>query len=225
MNALVFGDLHGAIRAMYARADEWSHDHARAVDLIIQVGDFGVYPVPERQEAEKVVQYGPGDYAHLAAEGWSAPIPTYFCKGNNEDFEALSGPLLPGLHYMADSTVRQFGDTRVAFLGGAWSPKTFDGRQFKPKHFTREAVERLYEQEFDVLISHEAPSGLWFPGRGRPVGAPPIRKLIDEKQPGLMIHGHHHQAMETTIGRTRVVSLCRLLPRARTDRCFIELEL
>ena len=62
-------------------------------EAILQVGDFGVYPVPERQEPKKVEQYGPGEYARLAAEGWRAPIPTFFCKGNNEDYEALEEPL------------------------------------------------------------------------------------------------------------------------------------
>jgi Icc-related predicted phosphoesterase len=225
MQALVFGDLHGAIRAMYSRAAEWSQEHGRPVDVILQVGDFGIYPVPDRQEPEKVVQYGPGDYSQLAAENWSAPIPTHFCKGNNEDFEALEKPLLPGLHYVPDGSVRTFGNTRVAFLGGAWSPKTFDGRQIKAKHFTREALERLFDEEFDLLVTHEAPGGLRFPGRGHPVGAPPLRALIEEKQPPLHIHGHHHWSLVSEIGRTKVISLCRLTAGARTDRCVFALEL
>jgi Predicted phosphoesterases, related to the Icc protein len=225
MLALVFGDLHGCIRAMYSRAADWSRQNDVEVDVILQVGDLGVYPVPDRQEEEKKTQYGPGDYAKLAAEGWEAPIPTYFCKGNNEDFEALNGPLLPGLHYMPDGTVQHFGSTRIAFIGGAWSRKTFEGRQFKPKHFTHESLERLNEQEFDIVLSHEAPSGLWFPGRTHAVGAPPLRQLILEKQPRLFIHGHHHQAMQSEIGQTKVISLCRFSPRSPMNRCMMPLEL
>lgn len=225
MLALVFGDLHGSIRAMYSRTEEWSRDQRRTVDSIIQVGDFGVYPVPERQEEEKVIQYGPGDYAKLAAEGWSAPIPTYFCKGNNEDFEALEGPLLPGLHYMRDGSVITLGKTRIAFIGGAWSRKTYEGLQFKAKHIHREAVEKLFDEEFDVLISHDAPAGTWFPGRIRPMGAPPLRQLVEAKQPRLMIHGHHHQVNESEIGRTKVISLCRFAARGPLTHCVYALEL
>jgi Icc-related predicted phosphoesterase len=225
MLALVFGDLHGTIRAMYVRAESWSRENAQRVDLILQVGDFGVYPLPERQEPKKIEQYGPGEYAKLAAESWAAPIPTYFCKGNNEDYEALEQPLLPGLHYMPDGTVRQFGATRVAFLGGAWSRKTYEGLQFKPKHILRDAVESLHEQQFEVLICHEAPGGLRFPGRVYAVGAPPLRALVEAKQPRLVIHGHHHQFMESEIGPTKVISLCRFSPRLRSDRCLVPLGL
>jgi Icc-related predicted phosphoesterase len=224
VQALVFGDLHGSIRAMYARAQRWAEENHREVEVILQVGDFGIYPVPERQEREKIEQYGPGDYHRLAAEGWSAPIPTYFCKGNNEDFDAIDGPLLPGLYYMPDGTVRQFGDTRVAFIGGAWSRKSYDSDEPKPRHVSRCGLERLYEQEWELLISHECPAGLRFLGRRYAVGAPPLRALIENKKPPLVIHGHHHQSMETLVGETRVVSLCRF-SQQRPDRCFLPLDL
>jgi Icc-related predicted phosphoesterase len=225
MQALVFGDLHGSIATMYDRAAAWERENDRRVDVILQVGDFGVYPVPERQEPDKILQYGPGEYSKLAAEGWKAPIQTFFCKGNNEDFDALTGPLLPGLHYVPDGTVLEIGSTRIGFIGGAWSPKTFDGRQFKAKHFTRESVEALRAHDFDVLISHEAPGGLRFPGRERPMGAPPLRKLVEEKQPKLLIHGHHHQHHVSEIGLTKVISLCRLTSSSPANRCMFALEL
>ena len=126
---------------------------------------------------------------------------------------------------MPDGSVQQFGQTRVAFLGGGWSKKTYEGRQFKAKHIPPDAVERLHNEAFDVLITHEAPGGLRFPGMEHAVGAPPIRALIEEKQPLLHIHGHHHQSMVSQIGATKVVSLCRLTPGARTESCIYPLEL
>lgn len=225
MQALVFGDLHGQIRAMYRRARAWEEAESKPVEVILQVGDFGVYPAPERQEPEKQAQYGPGDYAALVAEGWSAPIPTYFCKGNNEDFEALESPLLPNLHFVRDGTVLSLGQSRVAFLGGAWSRKSYEGAEPKPKHIGRAALERLYGQEFDILICHEAPAGVRLPGRAYAVGAPPLRTLIENMRPRLVIHGHHHQFAETQLGDTRVISLARFYPSRPSGYALFPLAL
>lgn len=224
MQALVFGDLHGQIKSMYAQAEAWSREKERPVEVLLQVGDFGIYPVPAHMPEEKQVKYGLGDYGVIIAEGAPVPIPTYFCKGNNEDFEALEAPLLPGLHYMPDGTVKTFGNTRVAFTGGAWSRKSYESDTPKPQHISRAGVERLYEQEWDVLITHESPSGLRLPGRYYTVGAPPLRTLIEDKQPRLVIHGHHHIAGERMIGSTRVISLCRLSAKRLTE-CILPLEL
>ena len=89
MQALIFGDLHGRIRAMYDYSAKWSQREHTPVDVILQVGDFGIFPDVSSLDEEKVGKYGHGDYAVLLQEGWRAPVPTYFCKGNNEDFEAL----------------------------------------------------------------------------------------------------------------------------------------
>ena len=225
MHALVFGDLHGHIRAMYARAEQWQRARGHAIEVILQVGDFGVYPVPDRLDEEKREKYGPGDYASLEHEGWVSPIPTYFCKGNNEDFEALRGPLLPGLHCVPNGTVRTLGNTRVAFLGGSWSRKSYESAEPKPRHIARAEVESLYERDFDVLISHEAPAGLYLPGRSYSVGAPPLRTLLENKKPRLLIHGHHHQFARSRIGETEVISLGRFYSERSSGGAFIPLEL
>ncbi len=217
MQALVFGDLHGRIRAMYAAAQAWERSAGRSVEVILQVGDFGIYPRPETMDPEKVKRYGHGDYAALLEEGWRAPVPTYFCKGNNEDFEALTGPLPPGLHWVPDGEVRSLGASRVAFLGGVWAPKSYAGDTPRPSHIARAAVERLFQESFDILICHEAPAGTWFSGRRYPVGAPPLRDLIQQKQPRLVVHGHHHLQAERMMGNTRVVALDLLRPRSAED--------
>jgi Icc-related predicted phosphoesterase len=225
MNALAFGDLHGQIRGMYAAAQEWEQANGTPVEVIIQVGDFGIYPAPERQPADKQEQYGPGEYAALVAEGWSAPIPTYFCKGNNEDFAALSGLLLPDLHFMPDGTVQQFGDTKVAFLGGGWSKKSYESEEPKPQHISRAALEGLYNQEFDILVCHEAPAGSRLPGYVYAVGAPPLRTLIENKQPRLVLHGHHHRHAENRFGETQVIALSRFYPGRSSQGSLLPLEL
>ena len=225
MRSLVFGDLHGQIRAMYERAEQWQRARRGPVEVVLQVGDFGIYPVPDRQDDEKREKYGPGDYASLEVEGWAAPISTYFCKGNNEDFEALAEPLLPGLHCMPTGSVITLGSTRVGFVGGAWSRKSFESSEPKPRHIGRAELEKLYDQEFDVLICHEGPAGLYMPGRRYSVGAPPLRTLVENKQPRLLIHGHHHQYARTRIGQTEVISLGRFYGGRPSNGAFMPLEL
>ena len=209
MRALVFGDLHGRIRAMYDYAFKWAESAGRPVDVILQVGDFGVFPDSSKLDEKKVGKYGIGDYSELLSEGWSAPIPTYFCKGNNEDFDALRNPLLPGLTCVPDGSVITLGDTRIAFLGGGWAPKSYASEEGKPNHISRPAVERLMNEDFDILICHEAPAGTRLTGKIYPVGAPPLRELIEAKHARLAIHGHHHIPAERTIGQTRVIALDR----------------
>ena len=220
---LAFGDLHGRIRAMYRAAEIWSEESNSTVDAIVQVGDFGIFPDPSTLESEKVEKYGTGDYAELAASRWKAPIPTYFCKGNNEDFDALKRPLLPDLTFVPDGDVIKLGDTRIAFLGGAWAPKSYASEEGKPNHISSSAVKRLFDQDFEVLICHEAPAGTRFPGKRYAVGAPPIRELILEKQPALAIHGHHHIPGEHFLGKTRVISLDLLRP-ARPESAYFPFE-
>ena len=42
------GDVHGHIDAMYRIVDELERELERVVDLVLQVGDFGIWPDPQR---------------------------------------------------------------------------------------------------------------------------------------------------------------------------------
>jgi Icc-related predicted phosphoesterase len=209
LRGAAFGDLHGRIRGMYDYSLEMG-----GVDVILQVGDFGVFPDPSRLSEEKIGRFGHGDYAELIAEGWAAPIPTYFCKGNNEDFQALEGPLPHGLTHVPDGEVITLGTSRVAFVGGGWAPKSYASDSGKPNHLSRIAVEKLFGESFDILVCHEAPAGTRLPGRAYSAGAPPLRDLIEERRPALVIHGHHHFRGERTLGPARIVSLDLFRPES-----------
>jgi Icc-related predicted phosphoesterase len=63
------------------------------------------------------------------------------------------------------------------------------------------------------------------PGRIYSVGAGPLRTLIENKQPRLVLHGHHHQHAVNWIGATKVISLARFYPSSRAESAFIRLEL
>ena len=44
----VFGDIHGRVRLMYELALSWQERTGRRLDGILQVGDFGAFPDPQR---------------------------------------------------------------------------------------------------------------------------------------------------------------------------------
>lgn len=224
MQALIVGDIHGQIEHMYRVAALWERQSGRKAEAILQVGDFGVYPDPSRLTDKKLARYGPGDYARLAAQGWKAPVPTWFCRGNNEDFDALAGPLLPGLHWVPDGRVVTLGNTRVAFLGGGWAPKSYAGEP-KPSHIRRDSVEALMRADFDILICHDAPSGTWLPGIDHPVGAPPLRELVKARRPRLVVHGHHHIPGSNRIEDIPVIGLGLLAPDRDPEGAILDVEL
>jgi Icc-related predicted phosphoesterase len=112
----------------------------------------------------------------------------------------------------------------VAFLGGIWAPKSYASIAPKPSHIARAAVEKLMGATFDILICHEAPAGTRYPNKIYAVGAPPIRDLIEARQPRLVLHGHHHLAGRRTVGESRIVSLSLFHPD-HTDSAIFALEL
>jgi Icc-related predicted phosphoesterase len=105
----VLGDLHGHLTLAYRLLRRWERETGHTVDLILQVGDLGVFPPPFRIDkatmrfAEKdpdelgFVQYHDGSPEADAILGPDAPEETrihaslYFVKGNHEDFEFLDG--------------------------------------------------------------------------------------------------------------------------------------
>ena len=48
INIAVFGDLHGHFTLMYRLLKRWEIENNENVDLILQIGDLGVFPPPYR---------------------------------------------------------------------------------------------------------------------------------------------------------------------------------
>lgn len=114
MHIAVFGDLHGHLRLMWKLASYWQKAHEQRLDLILQCGDIGYFPEPERldkatrnylkKDPEELgfadyFRPGPlpnGDDQKIRSIMDGDPIdfatvkaPVYACSGNHEDFEAL----------------------------------------------------------------------------------------------------------------------------------------
>jgi hypothetical protein len=126
-----------------------------------------------------------GDLASRAGAYPEPPVPLYWIKGNNEDFDAVAAMAggshaVPNLHYIPNGTAVRVGPLRVAGLGGTYAPTWYHFRAVdlpspghitraaaatgrpvrndKRRHFVREEIDALLRLgHVDILLTHEAP--------------------------------------------------------------------
>lgn len=118
------GDAHGALEKMYSNVLAFEASLGICFDLLLHVGDFGIWPDPLRLDKATQKHGGAGDFPNWRAEARRVPRPTIFIKGNHEDFEWLSKlkgeDPLPSLSYLPNGEVRAIGD---GFMVGGHSPR------------------------------------------------------------------------------------------------------
>jgi hypothetical protein len=126
-----------------------------------------------------------GDLASRTGAYPEPPVPLYWIKGNNENFEevtamASGSRVIANLHYIANGTTARIGPITVAGLGGTYAPTWYHfrpadlpypghvtkaaevtGRTIrndKRRHFVRDEVQALLQRKgVDILLTHEAP--------------------------------------------------------------------
>ena len=149
---------------------------------------------------------------------YDLPTPTYFIGGNNEDFDVidalrngrLESSSVRNAHLLA-STAADVAGVRVAGLSGNFAPTQYEKSRAdlsgdRRRHFVKDDVEAVKNlREVDVLLTHEAPTGLIH--YGYDPGCERIDELLDALDTELCLVGHYHQHAEATRGETRVVSL------------------
>jgi hypothetical protein len=170
-----------------------------------------------------------GDLANASGEYEAVPVPLYWIKGNNENFDRIAaGDLPPGLHYLPNGSSLEVAKLTIAGLGGTFAPTMYErdpGDLPHPRkgtakateladrrrHFVRLEVEACKTmRNVDVLLTHEAarPFRLGGPG-GRPgndAGKTPINEVLAAMRPRLHLFGHHHRFAESLAGG--VPSVC-----------------
>ena len=236
------GDVHGRVFNAIAVAAMWQAVTGRRFDLLVQVGDLGAYPDEKRLDAagQRHVDLDPGeaDFRRLLrAEGKRAALlgkmrgefasPIYFLRGNHEDFDYLrnlpveetsgTAPVDPFdlYRFVPDGTVLEFGDTRIAFLGGI-ETKVPDDRTIET--VACESLMALEVASIDILVTHEPPHGVAVGYRGQTQGSQLVIKLIEQLQPAYHVSGHlHHLNGPRTYGRTTSLSLAGLVGSARWE--------
>lgn len=202
---VIAGDAHGRWDTLLRSVKDLEGE------VLIQLGDTGFYPFPQRADKKsKQHDLHEKEYLPYLTGKKDLPLPTYFMKGNHEDFDFLkrleSGEIrIPNLTFIPNGSVIEVGGTRFGFLGGNYGPGYIDRKTLqggKRKHFLQSELDQLAEQEFDVLLTHDGPTSEELRG-----GCDPIRKLILKTRPKVAYHGHLHHAYETMIGDTKVIGL------------------
>jgi hypothetical protein len=219
------GDIHGALDRFYADVLAFEGALGETFDHILHVGDFGIWPDPERVDRATRAHDGPGDFPRWFAQRAAAPRPTLFIAGNHEDFDflgSLGGDLvLPGLRYLRSGEATLLaGGLRVAGIGGCYGPSDYELPTKKlqggaRRHYTREQVERIGGHDpIDVLLLHDAPSGTRLAKR-LPSGAlqpytsqaAGLGDAVARAQPKACFFGHHHQRVDILVSGVRCIGL------------------
>lgn len=212
---LVIGDVHGHLDRMVELLQSDTFDFA------LQVGDFGAYlptgnlsALPPHRRTEL------GQFAEYFEKQNLFPVPTYFCKGNHEDFDLLAkyengGAVMPNLHFVPNGKVIEIQGLRIAFLGGNFSSRWFD--QPVPKNcqsqkilgYLRKSEIALVKADvgkIDILVTHEPSFAPQFTG-DRKYGCAAIHDLIEAVRPRFAFSGHIHKYAEGIIGDTKCIAL------------------
>lgn len=240
MKIALIGDVHGRVYHTLAAVLALQAKLQEPLDLVIQVGDLGAFPDPERldEATRRYAERDPSElhFSHLlSAKGAIARQlsvarsrlsgPIYFIRGNHEDMDWLarlrgeSGehttPVDPFdlFHHVEDGAVIDFAGFRITFLGGV---------EYGAEEGTRledEAVDKLTalaQGSVDLLVTHDAPYGVAVGYSGNTQGSQTISDLLHVLQPTYHIAGHyHHMIGPNTYGRTTYMGLASLFPGRR----------
>jgi hypothetical protein len=215
------GDIHGALDRFYADVLAFEAELGETFAQVLHVGDFGIWPDPDRLDRATRARDGAGDFPRWFAERVPAPRPTLFIAGNHEDFEFLGNlrgdEVLPGLRYLRSGEAALLaGGVRVAGIGGCYGPSDYELPTKKlqggaRRHFTREQVERVGKHgRVDVLLLHDAPAGTRLAKRLASGALQPytsqaagLGDAVAKTRPKACFFGHHHQRVDTDVSGVR----------------------
>ncbi|GAA0398068.1 hypothetical protein Acor_34840 [Acrocarpospora corrugata] len=208
------------------------HRRGIKLDALIQVGDLGAFPSPERwdEPSRRFAADSPaqGDFFRLLdpaprlAEGVRLAleeVPAFlFVSGNHEDHdwlatlhgEAAVTPVDPlgAYRHVACGQVVDVAGQRVGFLGLADMPGRLD---FDPDAYAQ--FRAAVPGSVDILITHDGPHGMSRNVHGVTQGSAKLTALIEHLQPRLHVSGHyHHESGPRQYGRTRSYALAQLVP-------------
>ncbi|SEG87937.1 Predicted phosphoesterase [Thermomonospora echinospora] len=213
MKIAFLGDVHGCVLHALGAAVMLQARRGIRLDAVIQVGDLGAYPSPERLD-ESSRRFGrghpaQGDFMRLLdppppfAAGVRLALgqipPVLFVSGNHEDHpwlaalhDAAAGEVAPvdplgAYRHVACGNVVETAGQRVAFLGLIEAPGKMD--------LDEGAYARLMAAEpgsVDILVTHDGPYGMSRDRNGKEQGSPKLTRLIEHLRPRLHVSGHYH---------------------------------
>ncbi len=112
MKILIVGDVHGRLINLY---DVINNSRQLNIDAVIQCGDFGFWQSVFAEYYGTIISHKSRKFA----------LPVYVIDGNHEDHKWLHNQNKKdwakylNIHFMERATVKRFGESIIAFLGGA----------------------------------------------------------------------------------------------------------
>ncbi len=223
------GDIHGAMDRLYQDVLAFEASLGARFDIVLHVGDFGIWP--DRSRIDKATRHhdGVGDFPAWLGETRRAPRPTVFIKGNHEDFVWLDArqdaEVLPGLTHLRNGcTVDIQGQgasaIRVGGVGGCYGPSDYRRRSdrlqgYAKRHYTSDEIERLAGTSgVDIVLTHDAPTGVRIERHRRGAGqiseAAGLDVLLAQVQPRVCFFGHHHTRVDAEVAGVRCIGLNKI---------------
>jgi predicted phosphohydrolase len=207
------GDIHGAIEQLYDDVLAFEESLGVRFEWVLHVGDFGVWPDPNRVDGATKRHDGAGDFPAWWLGQRAAPRRTLFIKGNHEDFVWLDAQprseILPNLFYLSNGLTFELGGISVGGVGGCHGPSNFERRSrdlhgAAKRHYTREDIGNLIAAgPVDVLLTHDAPAGVMFERHRRGLNwaseAMGLDDLVRGVRPRVCFFGHHHTRVHSEL--------------------------
>ncbi|MFW0883444.1 metallophosphoesterase family protein [Candidatus Acidulodesulfobacterium sp. H_13] len=168
MNICVAGDVHGRMDMLYESINNFELKLKIKFDVVLQVGDFGVWIDERNHDGTTKLYNGTGDFPEWYKHKRAVPIKTYFINGNNEDFGFLDAVKLSGefeiikdLFYISNGTVHEI-KIEKGERDGHYGSETENivvagiGGKYDPEYFRHQDVNGCYtEYEIDNLINYK----------------------------------------------------------------------
>jgi hypothetical protein len=233
------GDIQGRLDEMYAGVLAFEQALGVRFAFLLHVGDFGIWPDPNRIDGATKRHDGAGDFPAWIAERRAAPRETVFIKGNHEDFVWLDAQptteVLPGLHHLKNGQVRELVAgrevLRVGGIGGCYGPSNFERpsktlQGYAKRHYTRDEIAALSTRgDLDIVLTHDAPRGVRFERHRRGEGflseAAGLDELLVKTRPRVCFFGHHHTRLDAEVAGVPCIGL----NKGHYPGCLVAIEM
>ncbi|GCE08296.1 metallophosphoesterase family protein [Dictyobacter aurantiacus] len=248
MKIAFFGDIHGQVYHLLAAVLTWQKRSDSALDMVIQVGDFGVEHLEKMiQNRDVFLRYianNPAQFdflrilyaqEHLAARlkeiRQQIQSPLYFVRGDHDDAawlrqlsqnsreQTIPIDAFDLFHYIPDGTILNCGSVKLACFGGVEHPgRGKEGTEHDPTALTTLLASK--SDKVDVLITHEPLYGCSTGFYGQTQGSTQVSKLIEALQPRYHVAGHLHTMIgPQQYGSTTSLGLNKLGGLSRPRQC------
>jgi hypothetical protein len=229
----VFGDVHGQLLLVFHLAARWQQETGQQLDLLLQVGDLGVFPAMKRLDRStrrhSTATEAGLDFLHhfiryepaVAALLQETSCPLLFVRGNHEDHAWLDTleRQVPTPAFAVDVYQRLYclktgmpflftrGEETLTILGIGRIGRPAAARKDRPHYLQPDEQQRLDQLgpgSIDVLLTHDGIRDQVYVGSG----SEEIGRIGERQQPVYHFFGHYGgPCQHERLGSTETLSL------------------